>query len=99
MNAATEARRSEDLRLPLWLRLTALAVEWAQPDEFGVLVAEFGPGEVREILAADLGAGQVGPSSVTRAIRLAERHGLLARGSSVRCLRVLPGSLTTGVSS
>lgn len=91
MTATLNVRRSTDTRLPLWLRLVALAVEQADGVE---LVAHFGPGELREALA---GGGELQPASVTRAIRTAEAHGLLARGSSVRCLRLVPGSLTAVV--
>jgi len=85
-------RRSADLRLPLWLRLSALAVEHGQADVLGTVTAEFEPGEVRQLLS---GGVALAPSAVTRAVRLAESHGMLAPGSSVRCLRVVPGSLTT----
>lgn len=87
------SKRSTDPRLPLWLRLTALAVETAETDTLGGQSAVFGPGEVRTRLAAGL---DLDPSAVSHAIRQAERRGLLAPGSSTRCLRVMPGSLTTG---
>lgn len=94
--STTQALRSCDLRLPLWLRLAALAVERGEADVLGTVVAEFEPGEVRKILGRGV---SLAPSAVTRAVRLAESHGLLAPGSSVRCLRVVPGSLTTGVTA
>lgn len=87
--------RSTDYRLPLWLRLTALAVEQAEIDVLGAHQATFAPGELRELLTTDTA---LTPSAITRAIRLAEDHGMLAKGSSARCLRVIPGSLTTGPS-
>lgn len=83
--------RSEDYRLPLWLRLTALAVESAEVDVLGNHTALFAPGELRERLG---GGVQLHPTTLTRAIRGAVAHGLLAEGSSTRCLRVIPGSLT-----
>lgn len=92
MTASVSETRSADYRLPLWLRLTALAVEEMEVDVLGTYTATFGPGELREMLAQ---GEALAHSSVTRAIRLAELHGLLAKGSSTRCLRVIPGSLTT----
>lgn len=86
--------RSQDVRLPLWLRLTALAAEQAEPDVLGTMAVEFEPGQLREQLAGGL---DLAPSAVTRAIRRAEARGLIAPGSSVRCLRLVPGSLTTRV--
>lgn len=88
--ATTNQARSTDYRLPLWLRLTALAVEEMDLDAH---TATFGPGEVRELLAQ---GEQLHYSAVTKAIGLAVDHGLLLKGSSTRCLRVIPGSLTTG---
>lgn len=93
MTTSALETRSQDHRLPLWLRVTALAVEWMEPDVLGQQLATFGPGELRGLLSTDV---RIEPSSITRAIRLAEDHGLLAPGSSSRCLRVIPGSLTTG---
>lgn len=93
MTTTAQETRSADYRLPLWLRLTALAVEEMEPDVLGGYVATFAPGELRGLLSQDT---DLLPSAVTRAIRLAEDHGLLAPGSSSRCLRVIPGSLTTG---
>lgn len=86
--------RSSDYRLPLWLRVTALAVEEAEVDVLGQRQAEFAPGEVRDRLG---GGVDLHPTTITRAIRSAVRHGMLANGSSTRCLRVVPGSLTTGL--
>jgi hypothetical protein len=88
----TTTARSVDHRLPLWLRVTAIAVEESEIDVLGTYTASFRPGELRELLAQ---GEALAHSSVTRAIRLAEQHGLLAKGSSTRCLRVIPGSLTT----
>lgn len=93
MTTTTQETRSVDFRLPLWLRLTALAVELMEIDTLGDHCATFGPGELRTMLSLDV---EIAPSAITRAIRLAEDHGMLAPGSSTRCLRVIPGSLTTG---
>lgn len=95
MTTSTQETRSTDYRLPLWLRLTALAVEEMEVDVLGDLAATFAPGELRDLLRQGT---ELHPSAVTRAIRLAEDHGMLAAGSSTRCLRVIPGSLTTGPS-
>lgn len=88
--ATTIQTRSTDYRLPLWLRLTALAVEEMHLEDH---TATFESGELRELLAQ---GEHLHYSAVTKAIRLAVDHGLLLKGSSTRCLRVIPGSLTTG---
>lgn len=88
MTSTEQETRSADHRLPIWLRLVALAVEEAEPDFIGGYIATFNAGELRHLLQ------QSHPSVVTRAIRRCEQYGLLAVGSSSRCLRL--GRLTTG---
>lgn len=83
--------RSEDYRLPLWLRVTAIAIETAEVDVLGTHTATFAPGELRERLG---GGVDLHPTTITRAIRSAVRHGLLADGSCTRSLRLVRGSLT-----
>lgn len=83
--------RSKDQRLPLWLRIVALAVEEAQPDVLG-LTATFEHGELRKRLDPfDLG---MAASSITRAVAAGINYGMLHPGSNTRTLHVVPGSLT-----
>jgi hypothetical protein len=77
----TEQQMSQNARLPLWLRLWLLALE--QADDAGRLVLE--PRQLRETL--DLGAA-LRPAEVSRAIAICVRRGLLAPGSTARCLQV-----------
>lgn len=86
---ASDSIRSTDLRLPLWLRLVALAVEH---DTQNRGVASFAPGQVRQLL--DVEGLELHRASITRAIRRAEAYGFLGSGSSPRALIIVPGSLT-----
>lgn len=84
--------RSNDQRLPLWLRIVALGVEHAQPTTLGP-AASFGHGELRRYLDPyDLG---LPASSVTRAIAVGIDRGMLERGSNPRTLHLAPGPMTT----
>lgn len=84
--------RSTDPRLPLYLRLTALAVE--RSDDNGKAV--FQHGELRAALCLETVA--VPSSRITEAVKAAVRAGFLEDGSSTRCLLLVPGSLTKGAS-
>lgn len=78
--------KANDPKLPKWFRTVALAYGSHAANGH----AAFGVGEVAEILGTvDRATGVVSPDrDVRKHIRLAVTYGLLAAGSSVRCLRV-----------
>lgn len=78
--------RADDVRLPLWLRVSALAYGRHRGNGH----ATFEPGSIKRVLAvSDKATGELRPNpNIDRAIRTAVEYGWLGPKSCTRCLVV-----------